>query len=122
MARVESRRKRGLIVNSSIPASVGRRVSLGGDVYCQMCGLCSGDIDEYTGTKAEFCVDWVPNNGLSFRSRNHEIRTLCSTCNQGAKNITSEKPTKIWLLSQVRRAGQHEQRAVFEWLRTKFGK
>ena len=45
--------------------------------------------------------------------------TLCSTCNQGAKNITGEKPTTIWLLSQIRRAGQLEQRAAFDWLAKK---
>jgi hypothetical protein len=49
------------------------------------------------------------------------LRALCSTCNQGAKNITGEKPSAIWLLSQVRRSGIDEQRAVFEWLRKKFG-
>ena len=48
------------------------------------------------------------------------LRALCSTCNQGAKNVTSEKPSSIWLLSQIRRAGREEQKAVFDWLRTKF--
>lgn len=50
------------------------------------------------------------------------MRALCSNCNQGAKNITSDKPTTIWLLSQIRRAGLEEQRSVFDWLQTKFGK
>ena len=49
------------------------------------------------------------------------LRALCSTCNQGAKNITSEKPTWIWLLAQIRRAGQDDQRAAFDWLRKNFG-
>lgn len=48
------------------------------------------------------------------------LRTLCSTCNQGAKNITSEKPSAIWLLSQVRRAARDEQREVYVWLKSKF--
>ena len=48
------------------------------------------------------------------------LRTLCSTCNQGAENITSEKPSAIWLLSQVRRAARDEQQAVYEWLKSKF--
>ncbi len=87
-----------------------------------MCGLCLGDIDEYTGEPARFFADWIPNNGLKSDSQIPELRILCSTCNQGAKNITIEKPTAIWLLSQIRRAGQQEQRAVFEWLIKKFGK
>lgn len=48
------------------------------------------------------------------------LRALCSTCNQGAKNITTEKPTTLWLLSQIRRSGQDEQLAVLKWLRKKF--
>jgi hypothetical protein len=86
-----------------------------------MCGVCPGDMDEFTGRMAEFYADWVPNNGLSFRREFPEVRVLCSTCRKAAKSITLEKPTAIWLLSQVRRAGLHEQRVTFEWLSTKFG-
>jgi len=31
------------------------------------------------------------------------------------------KTAAVWLLSQVRRAGLDEQRAVYDWLRKKFG-
>jgi hypothetical protein len=36
------------------------------------------------------------------------------------KEHYQRKPTAIWLLSQVRRAGQDEQKKVLEWLRSKF--
>jgi hypothetical protein len=88
---------------------------------CQMCGLTPGDIDPFTGRKVRLHVGHIVDKSLGGRDELSNFRALCSTCNQGAKNITSEKPTKIWLLSQVRRAGQDEQKAVFEWLRTKFG-
>jgi len=48
------------------------------------------------------------------------LRTFCSTCNQGAKNITAMKPDLIWLLGQVRRVGVGDQRAVYDWLKAKF--
>lgn len=88
---------------------------------CQMCGVTPGDIDPATGRKVRLHLGHIKDKSLGGKDELANLRTLCSTCNQGAKNITGEKPTKIWLLSQVRRAGQEEQRAVFDWLRNKFG-
>jgi 5-methylcytosine-specific restriction endonuclease McrA len=111
-----------LSFDSSVPESVKESFSDEDEFHCEMCGLCPGDVDDYTSQAARFSADWMPNNGLNSSSRFPDLRILCSTCNQGAKNITNEKPTAIWLLSQIRRAGQQEQRAVFEWLVKKFGK
>src|SRR3954470_11194608 len=88
---------------------------------CQMCGLTPGDIDPYTGRKVRLHVGHIVDKSLGGRDELSNLRTLCSTCNQGAKNVTAERPTAIWLLSQVRRAAQDEQKAVFDWLRKKFG-
>jgi 5-methylcytosine-specific restriction endonuclease McrA len=87
---------------------------------CQMCGLCPGEIDPSTGRKVRLHIGHIKDKSLGGKDELSNLRALCSTCNQGAKNITNEKPTAIWLLGQVRRAGQDEQKAVFEWLRTKF--
>lgn len=88
---------------------------------CQMCGLTPGDIDSDTGRKVRLHLGHIKDKSLGGKDEPSNLRALCSTCNQGAKNITGEKPTSIWLLSQVRRSGQEEQRAVFEWLHSKFG-
>jgi HNH endonuclease len=88
---------------------------------CQMCGLTPGDIDPATGRKVRLHLGHIKDKSLGGRDELSNLRALCSTCNQGAKNVTSEKPTAIWLLSQVRRAGQDEQREVFKWLQKKFG-
>lgn len=87
---------------------------------CQMCGLTPGDIDPDTGRKVRLHLGHIKDKSLGGKDELSNLRALCSTCNQGAKNITGEKPTTIWLLSQIRRAGQDEQLAVFEWLRKKF--
>jgi len=121
MGQPRRHRKGSLIISPSVPMAIRRQMPVGEEIYCQMCGICRGDIDKYTGRAARFVAEWVPNNGLGLLRRRPEVRILCSTCNQGAKNITTEKPTSIWLLSQVRRAGIHEQRSVFEWLAKKFG-
>jgi 5-methylcytosine-specific restriction endonuclease McrA len=87
---------------------------------CQMCGLTPGDIDLSTGRKVRLHLGHIKDKSLGGKDELSNLRALCSTCNQGAKNITGEKPTGIWLLSQIRRAGQDEQRVVFEWLKKKF--
>lgn len=88
---------------------------------CQMCGLTPGEIDPATGRKVRLHIGHIKDKSLGGKDELSNLQALCSTCNQGAKNVTSEKPTAIWLLSQVRRAGLDEQRAVFAWLRKKFG-
>ncbi len=87
---------------------------------CQMCGLTPGDIDPMTNRKVRLHLGHIKDRSLGGKDELSNLRALCSTCNQGAKNITSEKPTGIWLLSQIRRAGQDEQMAVLHWLRKKF--
>ena len=87
---------------------------------CQMCGLTPGEIDPETGRKVRLHIGHIVDKNIGGKEELSNLRTLCSTCNQGAKNITAEKPTGLWLLSQVRRAGQDEQLAVLKWLREKF--
>ena len=88
---------------------------------CQMCGLTPGELDPDTGRKVRLHVGHIVDKKHGGKDELSNLRALCSSCNQGAKNITLEKPSKIWLLSQVRRAGIEEQKAVLEWLRVKFG-
>lgn len=91
------------------------------DAYCRMCGTAPGDIDDLTGLSARFHVDLA---GAKNTSENPEelsnLRMLCSSCDEGIRQFTPVKPPTIWLLSQVRRAGQEEQHAVLDWLLKKF--
>ncbi|MEO8724841.1 MAG: HNH endonuclease [Acidobacteriaceae bacterium] len=87
---------------------------------CQMCGLTPGEIDPTTARKVRLHIGHIIDKSLGGKDELSNLRALCSTCNQGAKNVTNEKPTTIWLLSQIRRAGHDEQLAVLNWLRKKF--
>ena len=87
---------------------------------CQMCGLTPGDIDPATSRTVRLHIGHIVDKSYGGKDELSNLRALCSSCNQGAKNITSEKPSTIWLLSQIRRAGRAEQRTVYEWLKQKF--
>lgn len=88
---------------------------------CQMCGKSAGEIDLETGRPVRLHLGHIVDKSLGGKDELSNLRALCSTCNQGAKNLTAEKPSQIWLISQVRRAGLADQRAVHEWLVKKFG-
>jgi len=89
---------------------------------CQMCGAATGDVDELTGRGVRLVLGGVIVESLGSIEGLPKVQVLCSSCKRGAKNITGEKPTAIWLLSQVRRTGEDEQRAVFDWLQKKFAR
>jgi 5-methylcytosine-specific restriction endonuclease McrA len=113
--------KTGVSFSRPISARLRAEVLDRNGFTCQMCGLTPGDIDPATGRKVRLHIGHIKDKSFGGLDELSNLRALCSTCNQGAKNITSEKPTWIWLLAQIRRAGQDEQRAAFDWLRKKFG-
>ena len=113
---------RGLAFQRGISAKLRAEVLDRNGFTCQMCGLTPGEIDPATGRKVRLHIGHIIDKSHGGKDELSNLRALCSTCNQGAKNITIEKPTGLWLLTQIRRAGQDEQRAVFDWLRSKFGK
>ena len=117
---VEPPSDRRVIFSRVISARLRAEVLDRNGFTCQMCGRTPGEIDPYTGRKVRLHIGHIVDRNLGGRDELSNLRALCSTCNQGAKNITGEKPSEIWLLSQVRRAGIAEQKAVFAWLSKKF--
>ncbi len=109
-------------VNFSKPISAKLRAQVldRNGFTCQMCGLSPGDVDPSTGRKVRLHIGHIKDKILGGKDELSNLRTLCSTCNQGAKNITALKPDSVWLLGQVRRSGIDVQRAVYEWLKRKF--
>jgi 5-methylcytosine-specific restriction endonuclease McrA len=109
-----------VVFSRSISAKLRAEVLDRNGFTCQMCGLTPGEIDPSTSRKVRLHIGHIVDKSIGGKDELSNLRTLCSTCNQGAKNITTVKPPAIWLLSQIRRAGQEEQRAVLDWLLKKF--
>ena len=87
---------------------------------CQMCGVAAGDIGE-DGRPVRLHMGHIVDKSHGGTPEPSNLRALCSTCNEGAKNLTREPPRRIWLLTQVRTATRDDQREVLAWLQRKFG-
>jgi hypothetical protein len=48
------------------------------------------------------------------------LRAICSICNEGARNLTQDRPTLRKLLIQIRRATGADQIEVLKWLMRKY--
>jgi hypothetical protein len=91
------------------------------DLFCRMCGAVPGDIDDLTRQEVRFHIEHLEDKKVGEIDELPNFRALCLTCYSGARDIQTEKPSSIWLLSQVRRAGHDEQRTVLAALLKKFG-
>lgn len=49
------------------------------------------------------------------------LRAVCTNCNEGLQNTALQKPDRIHLLTQIRRATIQDQQIVLDWLLQKFG-
>lgn len=97
-----------------------RRVVLDADLFCRMCGVVPGDIDDVTGRQVEFHIGRIENTNLDGKDEVSNLKVLCSTCYRGAIELKGKQPSAIWLLSQVRQAEQDEQRTLLAALLKKF--
>ena len=89
---------------------------------CQMCGAVGGEPDEDNpGRPIRLHVGHIVDKSHDGTDVITNLRTLCSACNQGSKNLTAEPPRHTWLMAQVRKAAIDDQRRVFEWLRERLG-
>lgn len=89
---------------------------------CQMCGAGAGEPDPVdTSRKVRLHVGHIQGRAHDGPDSLDNYRTLCSGCNEGAKDNLPEPPTWIWLLGHVRKASRDVQRKLLEWLRNRFG-
>ncbi|MEQ1647757.1 MAG: HNH endonuclease [Hyphomicrobiaceae bacterium] len=88
-----------------------------------MCGAAAGEPHEYdNGRKTRLHIGHIVDKSLGGSDEPENLRALCSICNEGAANLTLERPSASKLLAQIRRAGATEQLAILDWLKRKYPK
>ena len=88
---------------------------------CQMCGAVAGEPHPYDLTrKTRLHIGHVIDKSLGGSDEANNLKAICSVCNEGAANITLQRPDLSKLLVQVRRATANDQKELLRWLKTKF--
>ncbi|MDQ2946987.1 MAG: HNH endonuclease [Acidobacteriota bacterium] len=86
-----------------------------------MCGAVAGEPDIYNPSrKTRLHIGHVIDKSAGGDDSIGNLRALCSNCNEGAANLTLDRPSLMKLLIQIRRATQKDQIEVLRWLRKKF--
>ena len=88
---------------------------------CQMCGSAAGELHPYDeGRKTRLHIGHIIDKSMGGTDDPNNLRAICSVCNEGASNLTLNRPQSIKLLAQIRRAPSNDQLDVLKWLITKF--
>lgn len=84
---------------------------------CQMCGAVAGEPHPYDPTrKTRLHIGHIKDKSQGGTDDPSNLRALCSVCNEGASNLTLDRPTAQKLLIQIRRARGIDQEEVLKWL------
>ncbi len=90
---------------------------------CQMCGAVAGEPHPYDPTrKTRLHIGHIVDKSMGGTDDPANLRALCSVCNEGAQNMTLDRPSSEKLLIQIRRATGADQIKALEWLIRKFPK
>ncbi len=90
---------------------------------CQMCGAVAGEPHPYDPSrKTRLHIGHIIDKSQGGTDDAPNLRALCSICNEGASNLTLERPSAQKLLIQVRRAKGGDQIELLKWLIQKFPK
>lgn len=90
---------------------------------CQMCGAAAGEPHPYDNRrKTRLHIGHIIDKSMGGSDTPDNLRAICSVCNEGASNLTLNRPDAIKLIAQVRRAPSKDQLDVLKWLIQKFPK
>jgi hypothetical protein len=88
---------------------------------CQMCGAVAGEPHPYDPSRnTRLHIGHIIDKSMGGTDDPSNLRALCSICNEGATNLTLDRPSHEKLLIQIRRATGADQLEVLKWLIRKF--
>lgn len=88
---------------------------------CQMCGAVAGEPHPYDPSrKTRLHIGHIIDKSMGGTDDPSNLRAICSVCNEGASNVTLDRPSHEKLLIQIRRATGNDQLEVLKWLIHKF--
>lgn len=88
---------------------------------CQMCGAVAGEPRPYDhGRKTRLHIGHIVDKSVGGTDDLSNLRAICSVCNEGAANLTADRPSALKLLAQLRRSSSVEQLEVLKWLVSKY--
>lgn len=88
---------------------------------CQMCGAAAGEPHPYDANrKTRLHLGHIIDKSMGGTDDASNLRAICSVCNEGASNLTLDRPHAIKLLAQLRRAPTTDQLDVLKWIIRKF--
>lgn len=90
---------------------------------CQMCGSVAGEPHAYDPTRrTRLHIGHIVDKSQGGSDEPSNLRALCSICNEGASNLTLDRPSVQKLMIQVRRAKSGDQLDLLKWLIQKYPK
>jgi hypothetical protein len=90
---------------------------------CQMCGAAAGEPHPFDSTRrTRLQIGHTVDKSMGGGDESTNLRAICSVCNEGARNLTLDRPSLQKLLIQVRRATGADQVEVLRWLIRKYPK
>jgi HNH endonuclease len=90
---------------------------------CQMCGAAAGEPHPYdAGRKTRLHIGHIIDKSMGGEDDPSMLRAICSVCNEGASNLTLNRPQAIKLLAQIRRSPTSDQLDILKWIVEKFPK
>jgi len=86
---------------------------------CQMCGAAEPHPYD-ANRKTRLHLGHIIDKSMGGTDDASNLRAICSVCNEGASNLTLDRPQAIKLLAQLRRAPSADQLDVLKWIVQKF--